>query len=877
MLALDSTLVDLLRGAWPNQWRTTEIELLYTRLAASVKFRTAVEYDLQLRDEAEAVLAKSKHVWPGPPAGRRTRRRRYLAATVATTLCVLIGWQLFLRAREAGIEAARRDRSVNSKSAAKELADAVARSSSRATPKSFSPAPVTKPAPLPPAKPQEAPQPEPKPIVQVSAEQPEPILPVAENKTPSADPEPARIADLPKEKPIKRIRGVGGRVDDLAREIPEPEVRQPPEARVRPPREHPLELDPSREAQTLALEIAAALAEKQWAELHRALETMTPSSLGSLVPAFDDEALWVSYSTLVDSLVSRQAGLRTLLHTQLEPLAKLRLAAALETQSEEQVAAVAWHFHGTDAAAKAHLWLADRALSMGNFASARSHYERATAYASPATRNELASHLRLAGAMLGTPLEKAIKTPVQLASSKLTSLDFEAMVLTQQLTHQRRHVSPAMVGADTPAPHVPIAGKNQQPFVLTNWLEYDDLSTARRAGSPPSDEERPCHELFSLPVGDVTILGNTLSVAAIETRTGKVRWQKELTSARERHGLRALGPVMPAVADGRIYVRRWTREGTELLCLNLTSGDVLWQTELTPEEQNRTLRGIMLTDPQIDGQRLTMITATPVADASMRNRPDTKEILWEVRLAEFSRQNGALLREQSLAKLTGLTHVPRASRMLLAGRWRVVQVAGTILCLDATGELAWIRRVPWQETEQFDASYRCAAVTDGNMVCVWQPGATTVECLELANGRQHWQAPASQVTRLVGVQDNRLITVTSEGLEAIDIKDGRPAWSRKLSWAARQAVICGSPGGLMFAEAQQTPNGSWEEKLFWLDAATGETKSSTTLHGELQASKRPVQPLIGPLTPHGKGLLAGYDTGQRNGQRRELLWITPPE
>jgi outer membrane protein assembly factor BamB len=873
MLALDSTLVDLLCGAWPNQWRTTEIELLYTRLAASAKFRTAVEYDLHLRGEAEAVLAKAKYVWPGPPAGRRTRRRRSLAATVAATLCILIGWQLFIRAREAGIEAARRDQSVNNKSAAKELADAVARSSKHASPKRIPPATATKTQSAPPTKPQVAPQPEAKTIIQVSAEQPEPTVPAAKNEAPPFVSEPPpRVAELPFEpfnrpaieEKLNRGRGKGI-------------VRHAPEIRERPKREHPLELDASREAQTLALEIAGAMAEKQWSDLHRSLETMTPGSLGSLVPAFDDEGLWVSYSTLVDSLVSHQAGLRSLLQTQLEPLARLRLAAALESSNEERVAAVAWHFYGTDASAQAHLWLADRALSMGNFATARAHYERAKVYASNNTRNELASHLRLAGAMLGTPLGKPIKTPVQLSGSKFSPIDFEAMVMTQQLTHQRRHVSPAMIGADTPAPHVPSANKNQQPFLLTNWLEYDDLSSARRAGSPPSDDEHPCHELFSLPVGDVTILGNALSVSAIETRTAKVRWEKDLTSARERHGLRALGPVMPAVADGRIYVRRWTREGTELLCLNLTSGDVLWQTELTPEEQNRTLRGIMLTDPQIDGQRLTMITATPAADVSLRVRPETEDILWEVRLAEFSRQNGSLLREQTLARLTGLTHVPRASRVMLAGRWRVVQVAGTVICLDATGELAWIRRVPWQETEQFDASYRCAAVTDGNLVCVWQPGATTVECLELANGKQHWQAPASQVTRLVGVQENRLITLTSEGLEAIDLKDGRPAWSRKLSWAARQAVICGSPGGLMFAEAQQTPTGSWEGKLFWLDAATGANKSSASLNGDLQASKRPTQPLIGPLTPHGKGLLAGYDSGQRGGQRRELLWITPPE
>lgn len=869
MLALDSTLVDLLRGAWPNQWRITEIELLYTRLAASSKFRTAVEYELGLRNEAEAVLAKANYVWPGAAAGSRTRRRRFLAATVAASLCLVFGL-LWLDAREAALLAAKKaEQSVNNKSAAAELSAAVAKSSSHATSSSVSPASATNSKRAAKLKSKTPPQPKAKPAEQT----PDQESPAEENAPPPEDPQPAekpaRLADLPLDRRPQGGLVIGGREIKGARPAPVP--------REKTPREHPLEFEHSREAQTLSLEIAGALAEEQWHDLHRTLESMTPGSLGSLVSDLDNDGLWVSYTTLVDTLLSRHAGLRSLLQTELEPLARLRLAAALETNNEERVAAVAWHFYGTDASAQAHLWLADRALTMGNFSAARTHYERARVYASPTTRNELATHLRLAGAMLGTPLGMPVSTSVQLASSKLSPINFEAMVLTQQLTHQRRYVSPAMVGADSPAPHVPEASKNQQPFLLTNWLEYDDLSTARRAGTAPPDDEHPCPELFSLPVGELTILGNALSVSAIETRSAKVRWHKELTSARERHGLRAIGPVMPTVADGRIYVRRWTREGTELLCLNLTLGDVLWKTALTPDEQNRTLRGIMLTDPQVDGQRLTMITATPAETVSLRNRLGTEDILWEVRLTEFSRQNGSLLKEQTLARLTGLTHVPRASRVLLAGRWRVVQLAGTVLCLDATGELAWMRRVPWQETEQFDASYRCAAVTDGSLVCVWQPGGTTVECLELSNGRQRWQAPASQVTRLVDIEDNRLITVTSEGLEALDVKDGRPVWSRKLSWAACQGVLCGSPGGLMFAEAMQTPTGSWEGKLFWLDAATGTTKSSAALSGDLREGKRPTQPLIGPLTPHGKGLLAGYDAGQRRGQRRALLWITPPE
>jgi hypothetical protein len=71
-------------------------------------------------------------------------------------------------------------------------------------------------------------------------------------------------------------------------------------------------------------------------------------------------------------------------------------------------------------------------------------------------------------------------------------------------------------------------------------------------------------------------VSNRFQVNAYSIANGQQRWAQGLGSEQgEAYGL-AFTPMKPLLAGDRLYVRRLTKAGTELACLNTNDGQVVW-------------------------------------------------------------------------------------------------------------------------------------------------------------------------------------------------------------------------------------------------------------------------------------------------------------
>ena len=94
----------------------------------------------------------------------------------------------------------------------------------------------------------------------------------------------------------------------------------------------------------------------------------------------------------------------------------------------DAVRLAAAQFESTPAAAEAHRWLGDRALSTGWFRRSITEYRRAERMASVSLRAELAPRIRLASAMMGREVGEPVKSAVRFGEMTMSAEQFESLI-----------------------------------------------------------------------------------------------------------------------------------------------------------------------------------------------------------------------------------------------------------------------------------------------------------------------------------------------------------------------------------------------------------------------------------------------------------------
>ena len=606
---------------------------------------------------------------------------------------------------------------------------------------------------------------------------------------------------------------------------------------------HPLVEQLSKEGYNILAEFEAALSGSAYADACQIVATSSAHGALGLLPEAKDPQLMVSLPAAVALAMQDTPELQQAMQTQFGQRGKLRVRQAIAEANLLEIQAATVQFFGTEAAAEAHRWLGDRALSSGDFTHAIGHYQHLLPFAGTSLATDAAARLRLAGALTGRDVGEPATRSVQFGDTILTPTDFEQLV-----TDLRTNRSQERAGWTAGQPQHASQGPAPVPqeYTVKNWARF--AGAAGQGGSGPAYQRNDwvARQLSTTISGSLLIVSNRFEVTAFDMTNGQTRWTRCVGGSQGRSQAWPLVPMRPVVAGDRVFTRLLTKDGPELFCLSLATGDVLWR--------NRAGE-LVASDPVVLADEVYALCLS---------RYDNRVL--QVVFAAFDPRNGQVRFEQPLVQFRDAwdreipCQIARSEDKIFAA------IGGTVCCVNLLGQPRWLRRQTWvpatQDHYRFEQAPSSPILQDG-LVYAAQPGVMAVECLDMETGRLKWRQATPSLVQVVGMAGDRLLLETLEGFQALSAKDGRILWTHEVD-NLLAAELHDGPGGFLYAKREPLPNSVQQVSLVWLDLATGRPRASQRL------SLTDKQPMFGPLVSHQQRLWAFHARGEKE-LTREIL------
>jgi outer membrane protein assembly factor BamB len=309
--------------------------------------------------------------------------------------------------------------------------------------------------------------------------------------------------------------------------------------------------------------------------------------------------------------------------------------------------------------------------------------------------------------------------------------------------------------------------------------------------------------------------------------------------------------MRPVIAGERIFMRRLTRHGPEIVCLETATGKLLW---------SRRPGDHVASDPLVVQEDLFVLSVT-IPQAGILH----------VSLVALDPQTGETLAENMLLQLRDVWSRQVPCDAVAVNDKIVATIGGSVLSCDLFGQPRWLRRQTWLPPAQepsFFTQHRNPPLVAGRRVYVTQPGVLTVDCLDLESGRLLWQQVVPDIRRVLGLIQNRLIVESNAGLQALDAETGAPQWYYPAE-TLLEAALCGGPGGILCAGREELKPNLRRPCLVWLNPETGSEIGRAPLGGFTDKN-----PLLGPFLAHGDRLWAGMSLNERD-PRRQFIELVP--
>jgi hypothetical protein len=651
------------------------------------------------------------------------------------------------------------------------------------------------------------------------------------------------------------------------------------------PIRHPLAQTVSKEAYNVMAEFQAAISGRAFADACQVISSTATSELLGLLPDTQDDRLLVSFSNAVALAMERYPELRSSMNEKFGAVGRLRVRQAIENGDSDSIEAASVQFFGTLAAAESEQWLGDQALAAGRFAAARGHYRAAlTGFqqnltVETAETASLRSRLEMTAAILGltpdssqnpatgeAPVARAVNFGgVELTSAQFAELTGElrasgSATATAAGTHGAKAASSAWHIAD----RVPAPGGYE--LVKKSQIDGDVGEHAGR--SAPADVNWFARQTAVEVDGAEAFLSNRFQLTRIDLNTGLPTWKQELGGD---HGSVNYWPhlaMRPLLTATRVFCRRLTKTGPELICCDRASGKVLWR--FHPKT-------LLVSDPLLIRDRLQIFSVTTDATG-----PGL------LRLLTVDATRGVVTDDVEVLRLFADTSLPAHLCLATVDDDRIFfSVSGSVACCDAHGQCVWVRQQSWTPP-LLDPMRRIRAwqppLIRGETVLVSQPGIDGVDCLDRTSGRILWSRMVPGLKRVVGLVGPQLLVERRDGLESLAADDGRSLWQYHTT-SLMDAVLAGAPlevevkvaagdapTGEMPAEPQwilvtqwkKLPKNIMEARLVWLDPETGLAVSEQPLS---ELNSREVA--IGPFLTSGERVWV-YGTQSRKEAHRVL-------
>lgn len=613
---------------------------------------------------------------------------------------------------------------------------------------------------------------------------------------------------------------------------------------------HPLVEQVSKETYNVLVELQAVLESGDMTEAARQISSLNAEMLQGLSPMVTDRQLLVSLPAAMESLFADYPALAQLLRDEYAEVAGLRVAEATRNHRSSAVELATVQFAGTEAAAQAHQWLGDRALSRGWFVKALSHYRLAASNRNSNIQVETEPRIRLATAMLGRDTGEPVRHDVQFGEFHMSSAEFEEMI-RDLLEHRPADAT----GGDSGNREIDIPPSG---FSAKRVGRLDGPS-----GKDPKSEAIPrCREFkvdwagrqLAVATDETTaFVSNRFHIAAYRTSDGSRAWQSRPpggeTVRSQDWGLVRMRPLL----DGdRIFARLLYDGGPHLVCLNRTDGALMWQADSVAD-------GFVVSDPVIAQGQLLACTLRRLGQSES-----------QLELCAFDASTGRIIHRHDLIRLEDVWWRRRYCQAAQTDDGLIIALGGITLSCDARGNVRWIRRhlvLPPEEEPSWVRQAFEGPLVRGDQLYILQPGMPQVERLELRSGRSTWRITLPDALRLICLTGDCLVLQTAQGLIGLDNQSGEQRWSCPLD-GTLEGIACANDRILVSqAKATDAQRPRYGIRLNWLEGATGRVVATTTLGG-----LEDEDPKFGPLFAASGKIWAFFGRGHED-PNRDLMQL----
>jgi len=597
----------------------------------------------------------------------------------------------------------------------------------------------------------------------------------------------------------------------------------------------------SRAADGILSELQSALDAKQYTDAARILAGSNPPRECGLVPAPDDDQLFVSFHVALRMLMRGHDGFREAMNRQVGPADELKIDQCLGRGDPAAVQVLPLQYYGTPAAAPPCQWLGDRALSAADPAEAIHWYDEALRVAAPLQQAELGARKRLASAMLGKLQGQPPSQAVSLGGEKVPPERFEGWV-KEQLARARSGLLASLPAEAAKALTV------AQPATIEavsrgQWNENAGRGF-RREEMPWEfyDVDWTWRHLSLRAEEDGLFVFHRSRIAAFEPGGEKPRWNCNLGNAWSP------APLCPVFTASRIYLcAALAPECCGVACLDRKTGRRLWLCECD---------GMPVSDPLWRPGNTGYPGRLFVLAVGRGQRQPSAPLT----LVELDPENGDVVARQPIIEMTEHANLPGQCQAVAAGHRLVVLVAGNVLCADFQGRLLWLRQrvtLPCQVDAAVPLQAMQPAIARGERLFVQQPGSCVVDCLDAETGERHWRRGIVGLRSISELQGERLLARTDWGLVAVSQETGEVVWQRAVPGLF--AIDARTTSGLVLA-ARQVVNGDKPQVAFlWIDGATGRSRGESSIP---LTDNRPAR--FGPIAVRGDHAWTAYGYGPKD-------------
>ncbi|MBI1347140.1 PQQ-binding-like beta-propeller repeat protein [bacterium] len=546
----------------------------------------------------------------------------------------------------------------------------------------------------------------------------------------------------------------------------------------------------NKEAYNVQAELLSALESGAYDDACRIVQGIHTTAMSGLLPDAHDSNLYVTLPVALNVALNSHPQWSERLPQQLGPAGDLRWQQVMAHGDVASMQSLTMQFWGTAAAARAHAWGGDRALSLGDPVAALLAYRMAQRTADDSLRSELMARQQLAERAVGLPSNR---------EGEVTTFAGVPIAELWPATATDNSSSSRINAAVPELKLMPV------PYQLEKLARFDGQS-GQNAGRGEYQAGDAFGRQFAIASDQQQLyLSNRFQITAYNKSTGQTVWARGVDQDQGEAHAFAFVPMVPVVYGQQLLARRLTKGGIELASLQTTDGQVQWT--MQPGEKSH-----VLSDPLVIGKTVWVLTGVP-------GDQDHWEVLW----TQIDPSRGEVITSVPLTRLRPAWDQELPVSVAHDGLDLVANIGNLVLKFDLAGQVQWLWRELWlpPKIDPLEHNQRVTPpIIQDNRVYLSPFNSRRVVCLDLAMGQEIWASVVPDSQGLIAVRDTGLLVAVPDGYLMLEPETGRQIWRQEID-RPLQAVAWSGDRITALAQLPRKDKRGWLQAIV-IDAISGQ-------------------------------------------------------